>query len=144
MEAKVPQGINDRDFVIVFNDVLGSDPAFVLLFSRLDSVIEHNVSIQVLIDAKRSMINSLNELSIKLAPKLDLPVSATTDAIRSLAILWLGAIQVDLGPKLEKTELPEDIITAMDAFSSQNNFTTNAYRILSGIRLETCSPETAQ
>jgi hypothetical protein len=104
------------------------------LLSRLDSVIEHNVSMENLIKAKRIMLRIVSELAEALAPKLKLSFAQTYDAVRSLTFLWLGTAQMGAGLKLENAMLPDDVRQFAAAFTSDQTFITNACRILRGIR----------
>ena len=54
--------------------------------------------------------------------------------ISALSALLLGAVQADFGPELDDRELPEDVRRLTGAFASEPLFTTNACRILRGIR----------
>jgi len=134
LDAAVRNSPNDRKFAAVFYEALYADPSLLPLMSRLDSVIEHNVSIELLIDSKRAMAALLGRLSESLAPRLHLSPAQAFDALRSLGSLLLGAAQVDAGPRLNAAVLPDDVRQFMEAFSSQLVFTTNACRILAGIR----------
>jgi hypothetical protein len=102
--------------------------------SRLDSVIEHNVSLTTLIHAKRAMGSQIATLTQYMTERLDLTPAQAFDAIRSLASLLLGAAQVDLGPELNEYDVPEDVRRLTEAFASEPLFISNACRILRGIR----------
>lgn len=128
----------DVQFAHCFNDLLSADGILPLL-SRLDSVIEHKVSMENLIKAKRIMLRIVLELAEALAPKLKLSVAQTYDAVRSLIFLWLGTTQMGAGLKLENdmlpaAMLPDDVRQYTAAFTSDQTFITNACRILSSIR----------
>jgi hypothetical protein len=102
-------------------------------------VIEHKVSMENLIKAKRIMLRIVLELAEALAPKLKLSVAQTYDAVRSLIFLWLGTTQMGAGLKLENdmlpaAMLPDDVRQYTAAFTSDQTFITNACRILSSIR----------
>ena len=47
-----------------------------------------------------------------------------------------GVSQVDSGPELDESRLPEDVLQFMQAFSSRDLFESNARHILVGIRNE--------
>ena len=137
----------DEQFAHCFNDSLAADGILPLL-SRLDNVIEQNVSMENLIKAKRIMLRIVSELAEALAPKLKLSVAQTYDAVRSLTFLWLGTTQMGAGLKLENAVLPDalpdavlpdevlpdDVRQFAKAFTSDQTFITNACRILRGIR----------
>ena len=55
VEAALADARSDKQFAALLYGTAYADPALLGLMSRLDSVIEHNVSITTLIDAKRLM-----------------------------------------------------------------------------------------
>ena len=133
--------ISDKAFAEHFYETTTADNALVRLMSRLDSVIEHNVSLDVFIDAKRDMYELLAEIGRTLAQVRKLSDAQSFDAVRSLGSLLLGSVQGDLGPRFKDSELPEDVQLIMNAFSSHEIFITNGCRILAGIRSEQRSSE---
>jgi AcrR family transcriptional regulator len=137
LTAGVSADAADSGFASAFYDSAYTDPTFLPLLSRLDSVIEHNVSLDRLIDAKRTMAGAFDTLSNTLAPWLGLSPTQTYDAIASLGSLLLGVSQLDAGPTVEENALPEDVRRFMSAFSSRDLFLTNACRMLAGIRGDT-------
>ena len=130
----VPPECSDAAFADAFYAAAHADASFLPLMSRLDSVIEHNVSIDVLVDAKRTIRRHLETLSRTLSTRLKLQPTETLDAIASLGSMLLGAAQIDAGPKHDDDALPQDVLHFIQMFSSQDLFTTNARRILAGIR----------
>ncbi|MFT5209121.1 MAG: AcrR family transcriptional regulator [Flavobacterium sp.] len=126
--------VSDRAFVEEYYKAVTEDPELLQLISRIDSVIEHNVSLPVLIDAKRNMASLIFSISSLMADRLSLSDAEALDTNRSLAALLMGAIQGDLGPKLQGSELPEDVRQFMALFSSEQLFVTNACRIIKCIR----------
>jgi AcrR family transcriptional regulator len=130
----VPPKCSHAAFADAFYAAAHADALFLPLMSRLDSVIEHNVSIDALVDAKRTMRQHLETMSRALAPRLGLAPAETFDAIASLGSLLLGAAQIDAGPTHDDEALPQDVRHFMQMFSSRDIFTTNACRILAGIR----------
>ncbi len=125
---------SDESFAAAFYAAAWRDPALLPLLSRLDSVIEHNVSTDALVEAKRAMARQFEVLATRLSDRLGLAADQALEALTSLGALLLGAAQVDLGPELDGCRLPEDVRRMTEAFSSQPLFTTNACRILRGIR----------
>jgi AcrR family transcriptional regulator len=130
----VPPKCSHAAFADAFYAAAHADALFLPLMSRLDSVIEHNVSLTTLIDAKRAMARQIAALTEYLTQRLDLTPAQAFDAIRSLASLLLGAAQVDLGPELNEYDVPEDVRRLTEAFASEPLFVSNACRILRGIR----------
>lgn len=127
---------SDEAFAEHFYQTTTADNALVRLMSRLDSVIEHNVSIEVFVDAKRDMYELLADIGRTLAQVRNLTEAQSFDAVRSLGALLLGTVQGDMGPRFKESELPEDVQLLMNAFSSHQMFITNGCRILAGIRSE--------
>jgi len=128
------QPADDEHFARAFYATARQDDALLPLLSRLDSVIEHNLSIDVLIDAKRAMTAEIEALARELSGPLNLTVAQALDAVSALASLLLGAVQADFGPELDDREFPEDVRRLTAAFASEPLFTTNACRILRGLR----------
>lgn len=125
---------SDEQFARNFNDVMHSDSGILPLLSRLDSVIEHNVSLEKVIQSKRLMARMMTEIAEVLAPRLRLSVEQANDAVGSLTFLWLGTAQMGAGSKLDTSRLPDDVRQFAESFKSEQTFITNACRILSGIR----------
>ena len=92
---------SDEQFARNFNDVMHSDSGVLPLLSRLDSVIEHNVSLENIIQSKRQMAHMMTEIAEVLAPRLGLSIEQTNDAVGSLTFLWLGTAQMGAGSKLD-------------------------------------------
>ncbi len=136
LDASVEAGIDDQQFAIQFFDAVYAIEGLVALMLRLEIVIEHNVSLERLIESKRDMAALLERLAAALAPRLRLSTAQTFDALGSLGSLLLGAAQLDTGPEFDAAELPADVLAFMDAFASRDLFVTNAGRILAGIRAE--------
>ncbi len=136
IEDELSAGLEDRDFVRVIYDTAYADPGFLILRSRLGSVIEHNVSHDTLIDAKRFMAREFTELAQAVAERLNLSADQSFQALSAFASLLLGVSQVDSGPELDESRIPEDVLQFMQAFSSRELFESNARHILVGIRNE--------
>ncbi|MFT4730623.1 MAG: AcrR family transcriptional regulator, partial [Granulosicoccus sp.] len=125
---------DDQTFVVVFHESAQADKSFLALVSRLDSVIEHNISLEKLIETKRYLAKILKKVAQSIAPILKFDDAQSFDALSSLASLQLGISQVDAGPQLKDKKLPEDVRQLVDSFSPDKQFITNAVRIISGIR----------
>ena len=136
VRSSVPSKTTDRQFATALYETAYAEPSMLPLLARLDSVIEHNVSTETLIHAKRTMANLITRLSEDIAPKLQLPAKKAFDVIGALGALLLGASQVDAGPRVDDRDLPEDVIAFANAFASKNLFVTNACRIVAGVRAE--------
>lgn len=127
-------GMSDKDFATMIYETALADETMMPLLIRLDLVIEHNVAIDKLVESKREMRVELERLAEISASVLDLNPHRASDVVRSFATLLIGATRVDQGPSFEDEDLPEDIREFMNAFSSEELFTTNACHILAGIR----------
>lgn len=131
---KVTPGMGDESFARLFLTTAKQDPTLIPLLLRLDSIIEHNVSIEKLIISKRALRLLMDKLTGPVASVLKLDTAQAFDALSSLASLLVGTVRRDEGPDLEEEALPDDVLELMAAFSSDETFITNARRILAGIR----------
>jgi AcrR family transcriptional regulator len=136
IEAALADMSDDESFAAAFYSAAYAQPGLLSLMSRLDSVIEHNVSLDALIQAKRLMAAELDSLAQRMAERLDLSYEQSYKALMALAPLLLGVSQIDSGPRLDELEVPEDVRAFTRAFSSRELFIDNARRILTGIRRE--------
>ncbi len=127
-------GMSDRAFVRGVFEEAHRDPALIRLMARLDSVIEHNVSLDALIAAKRHMAAELERLAARAAPVLRLTPAQVQETLAAFGALLLGVGQLDHGPDLDDEALPEDVRQFRTFYSPEHLFLTNAGRILQGIR----------
>jgi len=134
--SSLSAGIDDEEFAAVFFDSVRSDPAFLTVLARLDSVIEHNVSLENLIVSKRALAAELRRIAGPVADCLGLPTAAVTELLAALGAFLLGASQLDKGPALDDEDVPEDVRRLITAFSPREVFLPNARRILAGIRAD--------
>lgn len=137
MKARLANPITDQQFLKAFHDTAMKDPILVPLLIRLQHVIEHNVSIPLLIDSKRHFQNCLGAIAEHAVSALNLVESQANELIWSLGVLLSGAAQSDQGPSLSEEDLPEDVVTLMTRLSSERLFLTNGKYILEGIRRNT-------
>jgi AcrR family transcriptional regulator len=126
--------LDDDAFSRGFLSSARTDPTFLPLISRLDSVIEHNISLEKLVDSKRLMIRLFAQLTPVLERSLNLPEGSGFPALSALSTLLLGACQIDAGPSLENELLPKDVRQLVDSFASDDIFLPSARHILSGVR----------
>ena len=127
-------GMKDVDFCEAFFRTAGEDATLLPMLMRLNTVIEHNVSIEALIVAKRSLRNRLGQLAADVARALALSPEQGMEVLGALAPLLIGAAQSDQGPSLHNEALPDDVREFIDSFDARRTFIPNAYRILAGIR----------
>ena len=137
MKARLAKPITDQQFLKAFHETAMNDPVLVPLLIRLQHVIEHNVSIPLLIDSKRHFQNCLGTIAEHAVSALNLVESQANELIWSLGVLLSGAAQSDQGPSLSEEDLPEDVVTLMTRLSSERLFLTNGKYILEGIRRNT-------
>ncbi len=128
-------GMTDRDLAAACYATVHEDPALLPLLARLDSVIEHNVSIDALVKSKRAFRDVIGLLATRVADVTGLPHAGAFELLTAYAALLIGATRVDQGPALENEDLPDDVRQLIGAFSSDKLFVTNACRIAAGIRL---------
>lgn len=136
LNAGVSCDMSDEAFARVYFDTMRADPIFITLLARLDSVIEHNISFEKLLESKRAMIRVLGELTPGLEECLGLSEQQVLHLVSSFGALLLGATQADAGPAMEKEQLPVDVAGLVAAFSAEQLFIPNAVYMLAGIRSE--------
>lgn len=100
------------------------------LLGRLEKVIEHNVSIERLIDSKRNFIRCLERVAVATAPVLGLPEDQAMDLVKTLGVLLVGVSAADLAPDLRQEALPPEVRALIDSFDSKTLFIKNAQRII--------------
>ena len=126
--------MTDRDYVTTLYTTALADGSFIPLLTRLEHVIEHNVSIESLIQSKRNFIERVDCLAQATAPVLSLNQSQSVELVKTMGVLLVGATRADQGPSLHGEDIPDDVQALIDSFSSENIFIKNACRIISGIR----------
>jgi AcrR family transcriptional regulator len=126
--------MTDQQFVSLLFQTIRRDPIFLQLVARLDSVIEHNVSPEALVESKKLMIDQIRNISPRLEECLDLSAGQVFDLLAALSALMLGAQQTDSGPSLEANNLPPEVRELINNFAAEKIFIPNACRILAGIR----------
>ena len=134
MKARLAKPITDQQFLKAFYDTAMADPILVPLLIRLQHVIEHNVSIPLLIDSKRHFKACLGGIAERAGQALNFAEPQANELVWSLGVLLSGAAQSDQGPSLTEEDLPEDVATLMGSLSSERLFLTNGRYILEGIR----------
>ena len=137
MKGRLAKPLSDLQFLQAFYDTAMADPILVPLLIRLQHVIEHNVSIPLLIDSKRHFQRCLGAIAERAVSSLNLVESPANELIWSLGVLLSGAAHSDQGPSLSEEDLPEDVATLMTSLSSERLFLTNGNYILEGIRRNT-------
>ena len=134
VKVKLAAPIADDDFIQLFYDTATADPILIPILTRLEHVIEHNISVELLVEAKRHFQACFEGIADKTQSALGLAPEQARELILTLGVLLSGASQSDQGPSLEGEELPQDVLDFIDSLSSQRIFVTNGRRILAGIR----------
>lgn len=131
------RGMNDEDFCRHFYQQGVADPLFPMLAARLESVIEHNISLEAFCAMKRHMRCQFERISSALSQALALTPEQSLDLLVSLSVLLQGASQGGSGPGLNEENLPADVLALVQQFSAESVFLRNAARILAGVRHDT-------
>jgi AcrR family transcriptional regulator len=132
--AQLTPGMSDRAFCELLYEVAFGDSFYVPLQARLEKVIEHNVSVDSLIDSKRNFLKQVDRIATATATTIGLDHARATEFVKTLGVLIVGVAGADLAPSLEGEDVPDDIQALLDSFASKPIFVTNAHRILHGIR----------
>ena len=135
--AGLSERMGDADFVALFETTTLADPNFMILRARLESVIEHNVSIERLVEAKRAMRSLLGGLAPQVEGALGLAPESGARLLVALAALQLGTAQADLSPAVTSLALPEDVAEFMRIHTEMDLFADIAPMIITGIRAAT-------
>ena len=134
VKVKLATPIAGDDFVQLFYDTATADPILIPILTRLEHVIEHNISVELLVEAKRHFQTCFESIADKTQSALGLAPEQARELILTLGVLLSGASQSDQGPSLEGEVLPQDVLDFIDTLSSERIFVTNGRRILAGIR----------
>ena len=134
VKVKLATPIAGDDFVQLFYDTATADPILIPILTRLEHVIEHNISVEPLVEAKRHFQTCFESIADKTQSALGLAPEQARELILTLGVLLSGASQSDQGPSLEGEVLPQDVLDFIDTLSSERIFVTNGRRILAGIR----------
>jgi AcrR family transcriptional regulator len=127
-------GMSDEEFAALFQATATADPNFLTLRARLESVIEHNVSLERLVEAKRAMRDLVGELAPRVERALGLGPGTGARLLVSLGALQLGTEQSKTGPAFEGLDLPVDVAEFMRLHTEMDLFRDNAPWIIAGHR----------
>jgi AcrR family transcriptional regulator len=128
--------MTDHAYVSVLYKTAIADGSFIPLLSRLEHVIEHNVAIESLIESKRAFIDRVDYIAERTVPVLNMTKAQALELVKTMGVLLVGATSTDRGPSLTGEPIPSDVQALVDSFSSENMFTKNACRIITGIRAD--------
>ena len=96
--AQLTPGMSDRAFCELLYDVAFGNSLYVPLQARLEKVIEHNVSIDSLIDSKRNFVKQVDRIATATATTIGLDRTQATEFIKTLGVLIVGVAGADLHP----------------------------------------------
>ena len=133
---QLQDAMTDQDYAKTLYTTALADGSFIPLLTRLEHVIEHNVSVESLIQSKRNFIERVDCIAQATAPVLNLSQAQSLELVKTMGVLLVGASSTDQGPSLEGETIPADVQGLIDSFSSEPIFIKNAYRIISGIRAD--------
>lgn len=128
--------MTDHAYVSALYKTAVADGSFVPLLSRLEHVIEHNVSIERLIVSKRAFVERVDYIAEQTIPVLNITKAQALELVKTMGVLLVGATSTDRGPSLRGESIPPDVQALIDSFSSENLFIKNACRIITGIRAD--------
>jgi len=134
LAAGLHEGMGDDAFVALFQATALADPSFLALRARLESVIEHNVSLERLVEAKRAMRDLVGELAPRVERALGLRPGTGARLLVSLAALQLGAAQSSTGPAVAGLDLPEDVAEFMRLHREHDVFAESAPHLIAAAR----------
>ncbi|MDJ0869156.1 MAG: TetR family transcriptional regulator [Myxococcota bacterium] len=132
--AGLRDGMSDDAFVALFQTTAAADPNFSTLRARLESVIEHNVSLERLVEAKRAMRSLLADLAPRVERALGLAPGTAARLLVALGALHLGAAQSNAGPAWAGLDLPDDVAEFMRLHTETDVFRETAPLIVAGMR----------
>ena len=133
---QLQDAMTDQDYAKTLYTTALADGSFIPLLTRLEHVIEHNVSIDSLIQSKRNFIERVDCIAQATAPVLGLNQSQSLELVKTMGVLLVGATRADQGPSLQGEDIPADVQGLIDSFTSGPIFIKNACRIISGIRAD--------
>ena len=134
--SRLKSAMSDHDYACALYETAMADGSFVPLLARLEHVIEHNVSIEKLVESKRSFIQRVGFITNATESAISLNQTQAAEVVRTMGVLLVGATRADQAPNLDGEEIPADVQSLMDLFSSKNMFVKNACRIIAAIRAD--------
>jgi len=134
LTAGLRDGMSDREFVALFRDGTAADANFTVLSARLESVIEHNVSLEKLVAAKRAMRALVEGVAPRVESVLGLGAGSGAPLLLALGALHLGAEQSNTGPALADLDFPDDVAAFMHVHNQLDLFRDFAPMLVAGTR----------
>ena len=85
LESAIEKGLSDTEFCAIFYRTSYDESNLIHLMSRLQAVIEHNVSIDALVQSKRALRNRMMRLSSVVAKNLSLTDEQAGEIVSTFA-----------------------------------------------------------
>lgn len=130
--GSVPGG--DTEWLTNLFDTAQLDPLLLPLLTRLDLLIEHNISTAALIAHKKRWHQVMVAHAETAKTCLGLSGSAAMEAVVSVGTFLLGVAQIDQGPKIDPKLLPQEVVESIGSYDICARYLVNGQRILAGIR----------
>ena len=87
VKVKLATPIAGDDFVQLFYDTATADPILIPILTRLEHVIEHNISVELLVEAKRHFQTCFESIADKTQSALGLAPEQARELILTLGVL---------------------------------------------------------
>jgi len=136
MRDHVYPGMSDDAYCQLFWDQFQADPNLTVYNAQLGSLIERNVSLDALIEAKREMRHFFIEGLPAIEQALSLKPGQGVVMVIALANLMAGANQSDITPYVDLEALPPDVADILSGFEARSVFLRGATLIFKGLRSE--------
>ncbi len=134
LKAGCHPGISDKEFCDIFLAAAQTDQLFLGLSGRLSSTIEKNVSLDCLVEAKRTMRDIIGPVAQHIETCLQLSSGNGLRLVTVLTALLVGSIQLGSDPQFLEVDLPDDVANIIAAFSCASVFNDSAVLVLIGLR----------
>jgi len=135
MQNAVGKGsLTDTVWLTLLFQTVQLDPLLLPLLTRLDLLIEHNISTAALIAHKKRWHHVMVAHAETAENCLGLSEDEAMEAVVSVGTFLLGVAQVDQGPKIDPGLLPQDVVESIGSYDIYARYLVNGRRILAGIR----------
>jgi signal transduction histidine kinase/CheY-like chemotaxis protein/AcrR family transcriptional regulator len=134
LTERLGDGLSDEDFVEAFEPVSLADPDFLVLRARLESMIEHKMSVGRLVEARREMRDLVTTLAPRVEELLGIVAGRGTELLVSLAALQLSAAQSQMGPAATGLDLPDGVAELMRSHGEYDVLRETARMAVAGCR----------
>jgi len=124
----------DSDWLTCLFESVRQDSLLLPLLSRLDLLIEHNISTTALIAHKKRWHLVMVAHAETAKHCLGLSDGDAMEAVVSVGTFLLGVAQIDQGPKIDVKLLPQEVVESVASYDIFARYLVNGRRILTGIR----------